>query len=105
MLKFKKNDAFVSSGLLILAAAFWGSAYPVRKIGLEFMDPFFFNSFRFFLAFILMFSVYLTDKKLKKRVHVNEIPEPAPGVTLKSIRFQIVGGVLAGLCYCLASSF
>ncbi len=51
-------------GLLLLAAFIWGTTFVAQKIGTEFLQPFYYNGFRFGLGLIvLMVFYYLFGKK------------------------------------------
>ena len=52
----------VGNIMLLTTALLWGSSYSYRKMGLEFMTPFFFNFLRFFVAFLFLFMLLIFSR-------------------------------------------
>ncbi len=56
----------VANMMLLITALLWGSSYSYRKMGLEFMTPFFFNFLRFFVAFVFLFILLIVSRNFTK---------------------------------------
>lgn len=89
------------NGMILMTALFWGSSYAIRKIGLEYMGPFFFNALRFFMAFLFVASVLLIKSVRNKKANLTI--DNAYKDT--SLLYQIKGGVIAGITYAACSAF
>ena len=82
--------------LLLITAFIWGMAFVAQKVGMEYLDPFSFNSLRCFLgAGILLPVIFVLDKQ-RERMHV----KPA---TWKQKELWI-GGILCGIFLCIGST-
>lgn len=68
MLKIKELESSkaVANIMLLTTALLWGSSYSFRKMGLEYMTPFFFNFLRFFVAFLFMIVLLTVSGRLKR---------------------------------------
>lgn len=55
-----------ANSMLLLTALLWGSSYSFRKMGLEFMTPFFFNFLRFFVAFLFLLILLFLSRNFTK---------------------------------------
>ena len=75
----------IANIMLLTTALLWGSSYSYRKMGLEFMTPFFFNFLRFFVAFIFLFILLIISRNFTK--------EGKKPINLKT---HIKGGFYAG---------
>ncbi|MBK5246707.1 MAG: DMT family transporter, partial [Peptostreptococcaceae bacterium] len=71
--------------MLLTTALLWGSSYSYRKMGLEFMTPFFFNFLRFFVAFLFLLVLLIISRNFTK--------EGKKPINLKT---HIKGGFLSG---------
>jgi len=87
-----KREKLAVNGMLFSAAMLWGSSYSYRKIALLFMGPFFFNAWRFFLGFIVLFFAYLVSDKVRK----------GPAIGLKPVKWQVQKGFLIGTAFSAA---
>ena len=56
----------IGNVMLLTTALLWGSSYSYRKMGLEFMTPFFFNFLRFFVAFLFLLILLIFYRKFTK---------------------------------------
>lgn len=56
----------VANMMLLTTALLWGSSYSYRKMGLEFMTPFFFNFLRFFVAFLFLLVLLIFSRNFTK---------------------------------------
>lgn len=79
--------------LLLLTATIWGVAFVAQSVGMDYVEPFTFNGVRNLLgALVLLPVIYgMSGKK-------NAAEEKKESKTLW------LGGVLCGLCLCVASS-
>lgn len=79
--------------LLLLTATIWGVAFVAQSVGMDYVEPFTFNGLRNLLgALVLLPVIYgMSGKK-------------AAAVEKKDTRTLWLGGVLCGLCLCVASS-
>ena len=79
--------------LLLLTATIWGVAFVAQSVGMDYVEPFTFNGVRNLLgALVLLPVIYgMSGKK-------------AAAVEKKDTRTLWLGGVLCGLCLCVASS-
>ena len=79
--------------LLLLTATIWGVAFVAQSVGMDYVEPFTFNGLRNLLgALVLLPVIYgMSGKK-------------AAAVEKKDTKTLWLGGVLCGLCLCVASS-
>ena len=79
--------------LLLLTATIWGVAFVAQSVGMDYVEPFTFNGVRNLLgALVLLPVIYgMSGKK-------------AAAVEKKDTRTLWLGGMLCGLCLCVASS-
>ena len=79
--------------LLLLTATIWGVAFVAQSVGMDYVEPFTFNGVRNLLgALVLLPVIYgMSGKKVA-------------AVEKKDTRTLWLGGVLCGLCLCVASS-
>ena len=79
--------------LLLLTATIWGVAFVAQSVGMDYVEPFTFNGVRNLLgALVLLPVIYgMSGKK-------------AAAVEKKDTKTLWLGGVLCGLCLCVASS-
>lgn len=80
--------------MLFLAACIWGFAFAFQSQGLDYMGPFTFNGTRFFIGAVVLVPVIFIFRKPGKK------QKP----TKKDIKTTLLGGVICGLCLCIASS-
>lgn len=95
------KDKTIVNGMILMTALLWGSSYSVRKMGLEFMGPFFFNWLRFFAAFLFVISIYFIKSTGCKKLNITK------DCSYKDIPllYQIKGGIFAGITYGIGSAF
>ncbi len=92
------KEKIIANGMILMTALFWGSSYAVRKIGLAYVGPFFFNGLRFSVAFLFVVSAYLIQSRIINKGVQDE------SKNLKPLSFQIRGGVFAGITYGVGSA-
>lgn len=80
--------------MLFLAACIWGFAFAFQSQGLDYMGPFTFNGTRFFIGAVVLVPIIFIFRKPGKK------QKP----TKKDIKTTLLGGVICGLCLCIASS-
>ncbi len=83
-----------SSLMLFLAACIWGFAFAFQSQGLDYMGPFTFNGTRFLIGAIVLVPVIFIFRK----------PGEKQKLTKKDVKTTIFGGLVCGLCLCVASS-
>lgn len=93
------REKIIVNGLLLMTALFWGSSYTVRKMGLETMGPFLFNSLRFFVASIFVIIVYIAEQKISNKYRKNHQGEEENKNCWKAIINQVAGGVMVGIVF------
>ena len=81
--------------LLLLTAAIWGVAFVAQSVGMDYVKPFTFNGVRSLLgAAVLVPVIFLFGKQKEGRSEVVE----------EDSKTLWLGGILCGLCLCVASS-
>ena len=81
--------------LLLLTATIWGVAFVAQSVGMDYVKPFTFNGVRSLLgAAVLVPVIFLFGKQ--KEGHSEVVEEDSKTLWL--------GGILCGLCLCVASS-
>lgn len=80
--------------ILLLTATIWGIAFVAQSVGMDYVKPFTFNGVRSLLgAFVLLPVIFLSNMR----------KEPAEKKK-EDTKTLVLGGVLCGLCLCVASS-
>ena len=79
--------------LLLLTATIWGVAFVAQSVGMDYVEPFTFNGVRNLLGALVLLPV-LYGMSGKKTAAVEK----------KDARTLWLGGMLCGLCLCVASS-
>jgi len=85
----KKTEKLAVNGMLLSTSMLWGSAYSYRKIALLYMGSFFFNAWRFFLAFLILVVAYIIADAFRR--WRGEESSYAP------VRWQIEKGFIIGI--------
>lgn len=81
--------------LLLLTATIWGVAFVAQSVGMDYVKPFTFNGVRSLLgAAVLVPVIFLFGKQ--KEGHSEVVEEDS--------KILWLGGILCGLCLCVASS-
>lgn len=79
---------------LLIASFIWGTAFVAQKLGMEYMDPFFFNGTRNLMGAVVLLPVlfFLAKKR---------------GIGRKEIvnKQLVVAGLICGVCLFIASNF
>ena len=75
-----------------------GSSYAYRKMALLFVGPFFFNAWRYLLAFFVLFISYLISERIRKG-------RGKPSGDLKPAIWQAQRGVILGLFFSVGVTF
>ncbi|WP_338749526.1 DMT family transporter [Bacillus sp. FJAT-52991] len=73
---------------LLLVALIWGVTFVIVQNAIEFLPPLLFNGIRFFLAFLILFTVLLFRKKIRE---------------LNAITWR--NGLILGLCLAIGYAF
>lgn len=95
-----QKDRMIPSAMIVATSFLFGSSYAARKVGLLHMTPFFFNGFRFFVGFLLVLAAWYISRRIARR---NPETLEAEEAIWKSMRWQIGGGLLVGLVYCIGA--
>ncbi len=98
MQKDKKNN-LIGSGLLLIAAFIWGSAFVAQTTGAEYVSPFTFICLRNILGAVVLLPVIFTLDGIKKKNGVYRKTEK------KDYKKLFTAGFLCGVALCLASVF
>ncbi|MEI3518536.1 MAG: DMT family transporter [Clostridia bacterium] len=85
MSKFKGQIA------LLIAAIIWGSSFIFQKMGMDFMSPFTFGFYRFFLGSLALLPVIWIYSKFNKRKPIEERTE----ITSWTDKTLIIGSLFA----------
>lgn len=90
------KTSWKNSGLLLLTALIWGSAFVVQKEGMNYLEPFAYNAVRNVVgAFFLLLLLPALDKLRASR----------GGFEKGNRRDVLIGGVLCGVVLFFASNF
>ena len=84
------SKRFVADSTLMLVVFIWGSTFVIVQDAISFLTPFSFNAIRFFIAFIILFLIYLIFTK-KDKLHFS--------------RNSIKSGFILGTWLCLGYGF
>lgn len=90
-----------NSFLLFLTACIWGLAFVSQSKGMEAMRPFTFNGIRSLLGAAVVFPLVLYRIKERKK----EAGQGGEGKTGIDGKMTLIGGVLCGLIFTVASNF
>ena len=94
MSKFKGQIA------LLIAAIIWGSSFIFQKMGMDFMSPFTFGFYRFFLGSLALLPVIWIYSKFNKRKPIEERTE----ITSWTDKTLIIGSLFCGVGGFVAAS-
>ncbi len=84
--------------LLAVAALIWGIAFVAQSVAMDYIGPFTYNGIRSLIGGIVLIPVILiSDANKKKRGEYVKLGK-------KEKKNLIVGGVLCGICICVASN-
>lgn len=84
--------------LLAVAALIWGIAFVAQSVAMDYIGPFTYNGIRSLIGGIVLIPVILiSDANKKKRGEYVKLWK-------KEKKNLIVGGVLCGICICVASN-
>jgi len=85
---YQTERRWTTNGLLLLAAAIWGTAFVAQRSGMEHVGPFTFNAVRFALGGMALLPLRAIRRR---RWNPNRQPRVAFG------KYSLLGGGLAGL--------
>lgn len=91
-MKYKK---LISSLLLILAALIWGVAFVAQSVGMKYIGPYTFSFIRCMIGAMVLLPViyFMRDKNSSTK-----------STGTKNNRTLIIGGILCGICLCVATN-
>ena len=102
--------------LLLLTATIWGVAFVAQSVGMDYVKPFTFNGVRSLLgAAVLVPLIFLLGHRKDERIDAADSPKKGAKVsegkdsegkdsTGESTKTLWLGGILCGICLCVASS-
>lgn len=90
-----KNTKVLANFSLILCAFIWGFAFVAQSKGMDYVQPFTFQSIRSFLGFLTLLPVVAGIKRTESKTK-NKVENKKKLVT---------GGILCGIVLCIASCF
>ena len=97
--------------LLLLTATIWGVAFVAQSVGMDYVKPFTFNGVRSLLgAAVLVPLIFLLGHRKDERIDAADSPKKGAkdsegkDSTGESTKTLWLGGILCGICLCVASS-
>ena len=96
--RLQKLKTARSAVFLIITALIWGVAFVAQSVATELIGPFTFNGTRCLIGGIILLPViaYSDAKKKREGAYVK--------MTSNDWRTLLIGGVLCGICLCVASN-
>lgn len=91
-----KTTNLRNSLLLLLTATIWGTAFVAQSVGMDYIEPFTFNSIRCFMGGLVLIPFIWFSGRSQKQEHVRNTPEQK--------KILITGGILCGIFLALASN-
>lgn len=90
-----KSKKLISSLLLILAALIWGVAFVAQSVGMKYIGPYTFSFIRCMIGGMVLLPViyFMRDKNSSTK-----------NTGTKNNRTLIIGGILCGICLCVATN-
>lgn len=90
-----KSKKLISSLLLILAALIWGVAFVAQSVGMKYIGPYTFSFIRCMIGAVVLLPViyFMRDKNSSTK-----------NTGTKNNRTLIIGGILCGICLCVATN-
>ena len=90
----------ISAAELLLTAFIWGVAFVAQSVGMDYIGPFTFNCVRSIIGGLVLIPLVLILGKKNRKDTVKTAEE-----TKEYRKNTIIGGILCGICLCVASSF
>ena len=90
----------ISAAELLLTAFIWGVAFVAQSVGMDYIGPFTFNCVRSIIGGLVLIPLVLILEKKNRKATVKTAEE-----TKEYRKNTIIGGILCGICLCVASSF
>ncbi len=99
-MKSSSERVLIADALLLLTAAIWGSGFIAQRIGMDYIEPFGFNGFRFLIGGLVLLPLINRDRNLKNSInpHYFILPVAVCGLVL----FAAASLQQAGLVYTTA---
>jgi drug/metabolite transporter (DMT)-like permease len=100
--------------VILLAAFLWGTTFVAQRMGMENLEPLFFNSIRMVMGGIVLIPIYFVTEWLHKRNRNNaaelsskQNPEAelSPEQKHDKRKYMIIGGIILGFILFAASNF
>ena len=95
-----KKKSMGSSGMLMLTALIWGTAFVAQSEGMNYVGGFTFNGCRFLLGGAVLIPCIFLLRKLNGQQWVKLTEEERKNQK----KYGIIGGICCGILLCLASS-
>ena len=96
-----KNKKTIANVLLVVTALIWGVAFAFQRKGMDYIEPFTFSAARFALSSLAVSIVALILDFREGKSNAPQTEEEAQAYKKNTV----LGGVFAGLCLTVASSF
>ncbi len=93
------NKKVKGNFLLLITSVIWGTAFVAQSKGMDYIEPFTYNSLRTLLGGIILIPLILIVRNIRKK----QTPSSHQSETSK--KDTITGGIICGLCLYFASSF
>ena len=90
----------ISAAELLLTAFIWGVAFVAQSVGMDYIGPFTFNCVRSIIGGLVLIPLVLILGKKSREDTAKTVEE-----VREYKKNTIIGGVLCGICLCVASSF
>jgi len=90
----------ISAAELLLTAFIWGVAFVAQSVGMDYIGPFTFNCVRSIIGGLVLIPLVLILGKKNRKDTVKTTEE-----TKEYRKNTVIGGILCGICLCVASSF
>ena len=90
----------ISAAELLLTAFIWGVAFVAQSVGMDYIGPFTFNCVRSIIGGLVLIPLVLILGKKNREDTAKTVEE-----VREYKKNTIIGGVLCGICLCVASSF
>jgi drug/metabolite transporter (DMT)-like permease len=95
--KSMKDINWKNSGMLLLAAFIWGSAFVAQSVGMDYVEPFTFNCTRSLIGGLVLIPASLLLDRLKS-------PEERELAAKQDKRTLLIAGLCCGVILCMATN-
>lgn len=95
-----KKTNVKNSLLLLLTATIWGTAFVAQSVGMDYIEPFTFNSIRCFMGGIVLIPCIW----LLNRFPAGKKAKEKPATSVTGNKTLLLGGIICGILLALASN-